>query len=133
MASPTRVTRKRIEQYLLKIKCFIPSFKSMHGNLTYLQEGAALLKRLVVGDCKQGTLRGTLKAHWKYSRDCFVETSPGVYQVVRNVSNETAWDLSYKQPWVFVLRHFAELGGRAGMYPYKAGERPNHIRRFLDV
>ena len=109
----------------------------MHGNLTYLQEGAALLKRLVAGDCNRGTLHGTLKEHWKYSRVCYVETSPGVYQVVRNISNETAWDLSYKQLWVFVLRHFAELGGRAplkeaGMYPYKASERPNLIRRLLD-
>lgn len=57
--------RRRIEQSLLNIKCLIPSIKSMHGNLTYLGEGAVLLKRLVAGDCKLGTLQSTLKEHWK--------------------------------------------------------------------
>jgi hypothetical protein len=83
------LVRTRIEQSLLNIKCFIPSIKSIHWNLTYLEEGAVLLKRLVAGDCKRGTLRSTLQMQWKNPRDCIVEILPGVYQVIKDISNET--------------------------------------------
>jgi hypothetical protein len=46
--------KRRIKPSLLNIKYLILSIKSMHGNLTYLGEGAVLLKRLVAGDCKRG-------------------------------------------------------------------------------
>lgn len=113
----------------------------MHENLKYLGEGAVLLKRLVAGPCSRSTVRSTLEANWKRnwkrSRGCIVETSPGVTQVVRNLSIKRGWDLTYKQLWIFVLRNFADLGGRAprkekGEASYKASENPRLLHGFLE-
>jgi hypothetical protein len=131
------LTRELVAKALLKIKCVIPSIKTMHENLKYLGVGATLLKRLLAGDCAGGTLRSTLKEQWKEPRDCLVEISPGVVQVARGFTPETCWDITYKQLWICVLREFADLGGRAPLKEakerrYKAVERPDLIHGFVE-
>jgi hypothetical protein len=60
--------RKLVKRSLLKIQCVIPSIKSMHENLKYLEAGATLLKELVIGRDNTAdnpsTLYRTLREHW---------------------------------------------------------------------
>ena len=128
--------RNRLRDSLLSIKCLIPSIKSMHENLKYLKTGSELLKKLLVGRVSKGTLRCTLRSEWEERRDALIESVSGVRQIIKNVSTETCWDLTYKQLWIFVLRRFADLGGRAPKKevkerPYKPWEDPNLQLRFL--
>jgi hypothetical protein len=135
--------RKHLKASLLSVRCLIPSIKSMHENLKYLKVGSDLLKRLLVGEyVSKGTLRCTLYAEWeergkkkkKIPRDVLIEKSSGA-QVIKDVSVDTCWDLTYKQLWIFVLRNFADLGGRAplkevGASLYPQWEDPNVRLRF---
>jgi hypothetical protein len=109
--------RKHLKASLLSVRCLIPSIKFMHENLKYLKVGSDLLKRLLVGEqVSKGTLHCTLRAGWeerwknkkKIPRDVLVEKPSGA-QVIKDVSVDTCWDLTYKQLWIFVLRNFADL------------------------
>ena len=107
--------RKRLKASLLSVSYLIPSIKSMHENPKYLKIGSDLLKKFLVGgQVSKGTLHCTLHAEWeqkwkreqKIPRGVLIESASGT-QIIKNVSVDTCWDLTYKQLWIFVLRNFA--------------------------
>jgi hypothetical protein len=52
------LARELVAKALLKIKCVIPSIKTMHENLKYLGVGAVLLKRLLAAKYTKGVAEG---------------------------------------------------------------------------
>ncbi|KAM3066488.1 hypothetical protein ACMFMG_011986 [Clarireedia jacksonii] len=117
-------TRGKILRRLLRINCLIPSLKTMHENLKYLETGAKVLKSLkslIITKTQRLTLNGALHQAWKNkSHESLVELpDKNIYVHVEN--NVLRWDLAYKQTWIWALRNFSELGGRA---PRKELRRP---------
>ncbi|ESZ91825.1 hypothetical protein SBOR_7777 [Sclerotinia borealis F-4128] len=119
-------TRVRILQVLLEIDCLIPSIKTMHENLKYLEVGAKILNSLLITKHRRLTLHETLRLSWTTKENSFVELKDKKLYV-RVATNEAGWELVYKQIWIWALRNFAELGGRA---PRKEQGKPRYISKL---
>ncbi|CZR55714.1 uncharacterized protein PAC_05602 [Phialocephala subalpina] len=105
--------RQILLESLLSIECLIPSIKSLHENLKYVDIGAKILKHLVLPSKVRYTLQEDLRKCWK-SPEYIVESGKG--KVLRDLSSNSQrlpWDLAYKQLWLIALRAFPDLGGRA--------------------
>ena len=127
-------TRKLLTDALLDAKCIIPSIKTLHENLKHLEIGSKILKDVIVNRTIRNTLRNTLKVCWSERKRTFIQTAPDKVAYIRTSSYQACWDIVYRQIWVFVLRNFADLGGRAprkerGEALYSA--EVNNIIQFL--
>jgi hypothetical protein len=115
--------RERILQAVLEIDCLIPSIKTMHKNLKYLEVGAKVLKSLIVSKSPRPTIYHALRSAWTCTKEPFVETSHRRAFIGSALTSEIVWDIVYKQVWIWALRNFSELGGRG---PRKERSRPSH-------
>ncbi|KAF7880469.1 uncharacterized protein EAF02_007315 [Botrytis sinoallii] len=116
-------TRKDILEAILKVDCLIPSLKTMHENLKYLEVGAKVLKTLLVAKSPRLTIHNALRSAWTYNGEILVDNKDKKAFIKANHSDGSAWDIIYKQVWIFALRNFSELGGRA---PRKENRLPSY-------
>ncbi|KAH8787541.1 hypothetical protein F5882DRAFT_293337, partial [Hyaloscypha sp. PMI_1271] len=98
-------TRRQIRDSLLQTRCLIPSIKSMHENMKYLEIGAKIIKKLILGKDFRKTIYLESYSHWKDAKH--------PVQTILDSKEKKRWDLIYKQIWIYALRLFAELGGRS--------------------
>ncbi|KAJ8067017.1 hypothetical protein OCU04_004397 [Sclerotinia nivalis] len=112
-------TRKKVLEAILRVDCLIPSLKTMHENLKYLEVGAKILKNLLIAKSPRLTIYNALRAAWTYNGELFIETKGKRSHIKASHSNEVAWSIIYKQVWIWALRNFSELGGRAPRKEYR--------------
>ncbi|KAJ8062052.1 hypothetical protein OCU04_009832 [Sclerotinia nivalis] len=112
-------TRQDILEAILRVDCLIPSLKTMHENLKYLEVGAKILKDLLIAKSPRFTIYNALRSAWTYNGTLLVENKDKRSHIKGKHSNETAWGVTYKQIWIWALRNFSELGGRAPRKEHK--------------
>lgn len=105
--------REEILGAILSVDCLIPSLKTMHENLKYLEVGAKILKTILISSNPRLTIHNALRSAWTCNGNVFFENSEGREYLKKGYSDEFLWDIVYKQVWIWALRNFAELGGRA--------------------
>jgi hypothetical protein len=104
-----RNVREFIKQALLRLEVIIPTIKSFHENLKYLEIGANILKTHLLDTGVRTTLYKTMCSMWSQPENVLVEFQEGVYRHATLREGELPVDVAYKQVFISALRQFPSL------------------------
>ena len=110
--------RTQVRNSLLKIRCLIPSIKSMHENMKYLEIGAKIIKKLILGKGLRQSIYLECYSSWKYAKSS---------ALILDLEEKKRWNYVYQQMWMYALRLFADLDERCPLVEargtkYRAGD-----------
>jgi len=103
--------RSRIFDRVCSIGHVIPSIHTFLEDTKYLEPPARILKELLPGKCK-GSLSQHFSALHSGQTKVKVQTSEFTFEDRTLPSGRSSW-LSYRQLWLFALRHFPVMDGQS--------------------
>src|SRR5437016_11137285 len=101
--------RELIKQTLLELQVIIPTIKSFHEILKYLEIGAKILRTHLLNGPVESTMYRTMCSHWSPPENVIVEVREGEFQHALLLEEELQVRFAYKQIFVSALRHFPSL------------------------
>ena len=102
--------RSRIFECICLIEYVIPSIHTFLKDTKYLEPPARILKALLPGKCK-GSMSQYFSALHSGQTKAKVQTSEFTFEYQILPSSRSLW-LSYRQLWLFALRHFPVMDGQ---------------------
>src|SRR4051794_28989367 len=112
--------RAKLLASILDIQVLIPSIQTFFENLVYLDSCAKVMKGLLNSRSRL-TVKQSFQAAFSDPTDHFVEEAEGVFRIEHSGSNDALMH-SYKQLWLYSMRHFPEM---VGIAPKKEGGQPS--------
>lgn len=103
--------RSQIFDRSCSIEHVIPSIHTFLENTKYLEPPARILKQLLPGKCK-GSMSQHFSALHGGQVKVKVQTSEFTFEDRTSSSGRSSW-LSYRQLWLFALRHFPVMDGQS--------------------
>lgn len=103
--------RSRIFNRVCSIEHMIPSIHTFLEDTKYLEPPARILKELLSGKCK-GSMFQYFSALHSGQTKVKVQTSEYTFEDRTSPSGRSSW-LSYRQFWLFALRHFPVMDGQS--------------------
>lgn len=120
-------TRAELLETLLNIPCLIPTIETLLDNLLYLKPCASVMKGLL--DTKtRTTVRRSYEAAFRNPSTLLVEEAEGSFRTEHSKA-DNAFGSSYKQLWLYSMRHFPEM---IDVAPKKECGQPNPPRKEPD-
>ncbi|KAM7209262.1 Protein of unknown function (DUF3723) domain containing protein, partial [Rhypophila decipiens] len=99
--------RSELEQRVLQTKCLIPSIKSFHENMKYIDIGSHVIRSLLISGMRRGeSVRQYMNKIWKQPEQCLIEHRGGKFEISHQNATFT---LSYFQLFISAFRNFARL------------------------
>ena len=102
--------RSQVFDRACSIEHVIPSIHTFLEDTKYLEPGARILKKLLPGKCKDSMSQHFSALHSGQTK-VKVQTSEFTYEDRTSSSDGSSW-LSYRQLWLFALRHFPSMDGQ---------------------
>ncbi len=103
--------RSRIFHRVCSIEHVIPSIHTFLEDTKYLEPPARILKELLPGKCK-GSMSQHFSALHSGQTKVKLQTSEYTFEDRTSPSGRSSW-LSYRQLWLFALRHFPVMDGQS--------------------
>ncbi|KAF8846440.1 hypothetical protein BDZ45DRAFT_699992 [Acephala macrosclerotiorum] len=106
----TNVTlREKIKQTILQLPVLIPTIKSFHENVKYLEIAAKIIKKQLFANRLPFTIYQALSSIWKSTGRAIVEVREGEFKFVQISTEDSIRDIAYVQVFLSAFRDFPEL------------------------
>ncbi|KUJ15225.1 uncharacterized protein LY89DRAFT_750550 [Mollisia scopiformis] len=101
--------RDRIKQTILQLPGIIPTIKSFHENLKFLETAAKIIKREIFDNKIPGSLYQAMQSIWRSTRRAIVEVQEGNFRYVPLSSEDGIQHMAYVQVFLSAFRNFPQL------------------------
>ncbi|CZR64890.1 uncharacterized protein PAC_14790 [Phialocephala subalpina] len=101
--------REKIKQTILQLPVIIPTIKSFHENVKYLEPAAKIIKKQLFGNRVPYTIYQALSSIWRSTGRAIVEVREGQFKFVQVSLEDSMKDIAYVQVFLSAFRNFPRL------------------------